>query len=128
MPVSQIYVTGTINDSSGVITEFDTVTMDNTTAPQSIIQYNLTTGNTTIPVPSIARGVIITCDSNCDSTKSLRGNAADVGITIFNIAAVSPRNQGSIIIPFGSPPPANIVINTSAGVSPDPGFTTFTFF
>lgn len=122
---SSTYVEAVLIDSYGIVTEVDTLVIENPDAPVSSSQLLLAAGNNTITVPTRARGVIISCDPNCNTFKSLVGVlGVDPGFSIFGPQATN-RHTGTILLTFASPPPATFILASSAL---DTGITQIQFF
>lgn len=92
--------------------------IQNNTPPEFSVQAVLANGDNTIVVPVLAAGCIIMFDATSTTVKKLKGNAGDTGTTLS-------KTRWNVLT-FDSPPPASLIINSSAA---DTGKnTTILFF
>lgn len=126
-PISRTFVESTITDSLGIVTTTTSNNVDNAAAPIASSRILLPDGNTSITVPTGSRGVIITFNPECDSTKTIRGDEADTGIPVATTIA-GGSNSGTFMLLFGASVAASFIINSaSSPAGTDPGYTEFQF-
>jgi len=126
MALSKTWVEGIITDSLGSATIIDSSPNPNypgLNLLQGITPWNyiggLDNGDNIFPVPTFARGVIISCDLLCSTVKTLKGAAGDTGIQIFS------AGPGSMMLVFGYMLATSLIINS---VGYDTGSTDILFF
>jgi hypothetical protein len=114
---SLIQLRGLIESLPSGTRDIAPVDLQNATPPDFCLVDQLSTGDNIIPIPAQAIGCIIIPASNSTAVKTLKGNAADVGIIIS-------KNTWTLLS-FNTPPPVSFILNSAA----DGGkYTTVLFF
>jgi len=130
--LASVHIEGEIIDTSGIIiTSINTLPKNSTSGVISHFKRNLNAFEQ-ILIPVGAKGVIISCESVCDTKKYLQGASTDsFQIQIFTDLTGFPQNSGTCSLLFSSPAPASFWIFSDNITSPgaaDPGRTQFFFF
>ena len=108
---SRVKIVGQITSSPAGVTQINTAEIVNSDAPIAQTQLNLESGDNEIDIPTNAKGVVILFDSAGTEIKILKGDPADVGITI---ALNTPQ-----MLTFDDPPPETFVISFSGEEADD---------